>query len=122
MDLYNHYQNLYQLTQTQQEYIKESNYDQLLKVLNQKNELMDKIDKIDTKEYLKQQDNPEQALACLQKLVGKIKELEDKNQEIIMKDKEKLAGEIKDFNKKQKTRNGYQSTDNYEAKFIDKKS
>ena len=122
MDLYGYYQKLYSLTKKQRECIEKDNYDQLLKVLEQKQELINEIDDMEPGEYLKEQDNPEEVLTQLQELMQNIKDLEDKNEKKLREKKDKLSEKMKDFNTKQKGREGYKSEKNYEAKFIDKKS
>lgn len=122
MNLYQLYQKLYQLSKEQTEAIKEDDYDQLNKLIKEKQEIIEKIDKIHHKEYINQQEKPEQFFESLKKLLEKTEELERKNQELIVKAKGKLVETMLDFNKKQKSRQGYHYKNGYEAKFIDKKS
>ena len=119
MNLYKYYQKLYKLTNKQRKCIEEDNYDQLLKVLEEKQEYIDDIDDLDPEGYLREQDHPEKALNKLQELMEKIKNLEDENEKLLSKKKDKLSDKMKDFNIKQKGREGYKSNKNYEAKFID---
>lgn len=122
MDLYKNYQKLYKLSQTQTECIKEDDYDRLLAVLEQKQEIIEKADEIDMEDYLESRENSEQALTSLQELMTEIKELEDKNRELLTENKEALAEKMFDFSQKQKSREGYYQKSGYEAKFIDKRS
>ncbi|MFW6378182.1 MAG: flagellar export chaperone FlgN [Bacillota bacterium] len=122
MNLNQLYQKLYQLSQQQTEAIKEDDYDQLMEYIKEKQEIIDEIDKISLKEHIRKQDNPEQVFENIKELLTKINELEIKNQELIQKAKGELAEEMLDFNKKQKSRQGYYNKKGYDAKFIDKKS
>ena len=51
-----------------------------------------------------------------------IKDLEEENEKKLRAKKENLSKEMKSFNKKQKSRDGYTKGNAFEAKFIDKKS
>jgi len=122
MDLYENYKRLNDLSLQQKDLIEKSDFDQLLKVLAQKQEIMEEIDKVDLKEYLHRQKEPEMALRQLKELVEGLTEIEEKNSMFLKEKQSKLGDELKDFNIKQRGSKGYQAANNYEAKFIDKKS
>ena len=122
MDLKNLYENLYQLTKEQKKCIEANKFDELIKVLEKKDEIIDKIDKINLKEYLKSQNKPKEKHEKLKEVMENIKNLEEKNEEKLKKKKENLSKEMQSFSKKQKSRDGYRKNNAYEAKFIDKKS
>ncbi len=122
MNLYDYYEELYKLTEKQNEYILEKDYDQLLEILAQKQEIIDKVDKLGPEDYIKAQKEPNQALSKLKKLMTEIKEMEDKNEKDIKKNKGELKSNMKDLTLKQKGRKGYKKAIKYEAKFIDKRS
>jgi len=116
------YQKLYKLTKEQKSCIEKSDFDQLIKVLEKKDEIINKIDEIEIKEYLKSQDNPKKAHENLKEIMENIKDLEEENEKKLRAKKENLSKEMKSFNKKQKSRDGYTKGNAFEAKFIDKKS
>ncbi len=122
MDLYNNYQKLYKLSQEQKKAIENSDYDQLLKILNQKQNLIKEIEKINLEEYLNEQENHQDSLDQLKSLMQKMKELEDENEKKLRGKKELLGDKMKDINLKQRGRKGYQTANKFDAKFIDKKS
>ena len=122
MNLYDYYEELYELTKKQNEYIADNDYDQLLQILSQKQKIIEKVDKVDPEDYIKNQQNSKRALTQLQELMSKIKEMEDKNEKDIKKNKENLKMKMKDLTLKQKGRAGYKKAKKYEAKFIDKQS
>lgn len=122
MDLYQLYQKLYHLSQQQTQAIKEADYDQLFELIEEKQEIIDEADKINGEEYLKQQKKPAQFRARLQVLMTKTKDLESENQKLMLKAQGKLKEKMLEFNRKQKSRQGYYANSGYEAKFIDDKS
>ena len=122
MDLKELYQKLYEYTKEQKKCIEESEFDELIKVLEKKNEIIDKIDKIEIKKYLKSQENPKDTHENLKNLMENIKDLEEENEKKLKEKKQNLSKEMKSFNKKQKSRDGYTKGNAFEAKFIDKKS
>ncbi len=122
MDLFVSYQKLYKLSQEQKGAIREENYDRLLEILNQKKELITKIEQVNVKEFIKMQDDPEDVLARLQKLLKRTKELDTENQKNLQKSKSKLTEKMLDLNTKEKTTKSYRGEKKYEAKFIDKKN
>lgn len=122
MNLEDLYQKLYEFTKEQKRCIEESEFDELIKVLEKKNDIIDKIDEIEVKDYLKSQQNPKKTHQNLKEVMENIKELEEKNEEKLRAKKENLSKEMKSFNKKQKSRDGYTKGNAFEAKFIDKKS
>ncbi len=115
------YKKLYNLTEKQKQEIISSNYDKLLQVLDEKQQLMNKINEIDVQGYLQKQDNPPQALQELSSLLSKLKELEDETAVLIKKKYGDMKSKLKEINKRQKSRKGYQASSKFEAKFIDKK-
>jgi uncharacterized protein (DUF3084 family) len=121
VDLYNNYQELYNLTQEQKKTIEAGDFDQLLKILEQKRELINEIDKMDLKEYLQTQDNPEKVFNQLRDLMKKIKNLEAENEKELKEKQDRLSKKMKDLNLKQTSRKAYRKRSKYEAKFIDKK-
>jgi len=122
MNLDELYKKLYQLTKEQKKYIEENNFDELIKVLEKKDNIINKIDEINLKKYLKSQENPKNEHKNLKNIMEKIKNMEEKNEKKLKKKKENLAKEMTSFNKKQKSRDGYKKGNAFEAKFIDKKS
>ncbi|MFW6287671.1 MAG: flagellar export chaperone FlgN [bacterium] len=115
------YQKLYKLTEKQKQVIAKGDYDSLLQLLDDKQSFIDEIDKVDVKTYIRQQDSPETFLANLKNIMIKLKKLEDKNAEMMKQKYGDMKAKLKDFNSKQKSREGYQRINKYEAKFIDKK-
>jgi hypothetical protein len=120
-NLYEFYQNLLSLTQKQKEAIIEEDFERLLKILEKKQQVIDKIDEIDVNEYLSKHINPEDALKNLKELMIKTKKLEEDNVKELKEKYKNIGGQLKDINLKAKTRHGYQVNKRYEAKFIDKK-
>ena len=122
MDLYNYYQKLYKLSQEQKKIIENSDYNQLLKILDQKQELIKEIEKINLEDYLKEQEVPQNSLDQLKNLMQNMKELEDENEKKLRGKKELLGEKMKDINLRRRGRKGYQTANKFDAKFIDKKS
>ncbi|MFP4017584.1 MAG: hypothetical protein ACLFUI_11190 [Halanaerobiales bacterium] len=122
MDLVSAYEKLYELTTEQAETIEEKNLDKLKNILDKKRELLEKIEDIDLKKYLLKQENPEDTLDRMKRVLRRTKELETENEENLRNKKEDLAEEMLEFNQKQKSRDGYQPGNKFEAKFIDKRS
>ena len=109
------YQKLYDYTKEQKVCIEENKYDELIKVLEKK-------DEINLKDYLKSKEEPKEIHQNLKEIMEDIKELEEKNEKNLREKKKNLSKEMKSFNKKQKSRDGYKKGNAFEAKFIDKKS
>lgn len=122
MDLQKLYQKLYKFTKEQEKCIEENEFDELIKVLEKKNEIIDEINKIEIKNYLKSQKKPKKIHENLKNIMKDIKELEEKNEAKLKEKKENLSKEMQSFNKKQKSRDSYTKGSAFEAKFIDKKS
>lgn len=116
------YKKLHSKTKNQRKAINNGDYDRLLNILDEKKELIDKIDTIGVKEYLQQQDNPEESLSKLKSVIREVKNLEDENADLMQGKHNNMKEKFQDINIGEKSRKGYQSGNNYEAKFIDKKS
>lgn len=119
MDLY---EQLYVLSKEQERLLTERNYDGLLKNLENKQKLIDKINQIDIEMYLNERNDAKEILKKLKRLMEKIKELDEMNSTELRKQYNMLGNKIKTLNKREKIRQGYMTGLNYEAKFIDKKS
>ncbi|NLM96687.1 MAG: hypothetical protein GX175_03575 [Halanaerobiaceae bacterium] len=122
MNLYENYRKLYDLSLQQKDLIENNDFDQLLNLLARKQEIMEEIDKVDLKEYLQSQREPERALGLLKELVEKLTGIEEENSRLLREKQKKLGDEVEVFNIKQRGSKGYQAANNYEAKFIDKKT
>ncbi len=120
-DLIKLYEKIYELTVEQKKVIKEDDYIALLKVLEEKQFLIEEIDKIDSESYKKEQDDPDSYLEKLKSTLKKAKELEDENAKMIEERHVVMKNKLKDVNTRQKSRKGYQGSIKYEAKFLDKK-
>jgi|GEM_PF-2501521 len=115
------YEELYSLTVDQQNAIMTENYEDLLEILEQRNSLITKIDTVDIKGYINQQEDSEKTFEKLKKIMERIKKLEVKNEKIIKSNYEDLQKKLNDINIAKKARKGYYADKKYEAKFIDKK-
>ena len=121
-DLQGLYQKLLSLTEKQKEKIAEKDYDGLLEVLDNKDEVIDKIENISLEQYIKEQEKPEKKFNNIKETMNEIKELEDKNMEKVQQEQSEIKEKLKDINLKEKSRKGYQNLNsNYDAKFIDEK-
>jgi len=116
------YQKLYDYTKEQKVCIEENKFDELIKVLEKKDEIINEIDENNLKDYLKSKEEPKEIHQNLKEIMEDIKELEEKNEKNLREKKKNLSKEMKSFNKKQKSRDGYKKGNAFEAKFIDKKS
>ncbi len=122
-DLIKLYQNLYDLTVKEEQLLNEDNYDQLLKLLSEKDKLIDAIDDINKKTYIKAQPDPAVYLEKVKSIMQKTKELEDKNISKLDGELKEVKGNLKNIRKGKQSRKGYQGAGGFkEAKFIDKKS
>lgn len=121
-DLEELYQEILSLTKKQREKIVDEDYGNLLEVLDNKDKIIDKIDKINLEKYIKKQKEPQKVYKNIKQYMEKIKELEDENMEIMQKEHSEMRVKLKDINMKEKSRKGYQNFNSkYDAKFIDKK-
>ena len=123
MDLYDYYQNYYKITKKQNENIKNNEIDKLSELTEKKNEIIKQVEEnTNLEDYLRNQDNPKKAFEELQNLMNKINVLEEENTEQIEDKRDELLEKMTDLNQKAKSRKGYLTQSNYEAKFIDEKS
>lgn len=120
-DLQKLYSKLKELSMKQKNIIKKGDYDQLLHVLEEKAEIMDKIEEIDLKSYLKRQRDPQQSLVAIKDLLQETKDLEDENIEKLKEKSLDVKKKLKALNLAEKSLNGY-NVKKQEAKFIDKHS
>lgn len=120
-DLQKLYTKLKELSMKQKNIIKKGDYDQLLHVLEEKAEIMDKIEEIDLKSYLKRQKDPQQSLVAIKDLLQETKDLEDENIEKLKEKSLDVKKKLKALNLAEKSLNGY-NVKKQEAKFIDKHS
>lgn len=120
-DLQKLYTKLKELSMKQKNIIKKGDYDQLLHVLEEKAEIMDKIEEIDLKSYLKRQKDPQQSLVAIKDLLQETKDLEDENIEKLKERSLDVKKKLKALNLAEKSLNGY-NVKKQEAKFIDKHS
>ncbi len=120
-DLQKLYSKLKELSMKQKNIIKKGDYDQLLHVLEEKAEIMDKIEEIDLKSYLKRQKDPQQSLVAIKDLLQETKDLEDENIEKLKEKSLDVKKKLKALNLAEKSLNGY-NVKKQEAKFIDKHS
>ena len=67
------YANLYSLTKKQRKCIENDDYDSLMKVLEEKNDIIEKIEKIDLENYIKNAESPKEKYNELKELMEKIK-------------------------------------------------
>ncbi|MFW6026540.1 MAG: hypothetical protein ACOCRX_09375 [Candidatus Woesearchaeota archaeon] len=117
------YRQLLLLTKKQRKKIMEKDYEKLLELLNEKNEIMEEIEKIDIKKYFTSQENPRQKYNKVKELMERIKEIEDNNMKRIKENYSEMKDKLKEINIKEKSRKGYQKLNSgFDAKFIDKKS
>ncbi|MDZ7672950.1 MAG: hypothetical protein U5K53_09000 [Halanaerobiales bacterium] len=123
MDLYHNYKKYYELTKKQNELIENKDIEKLNKVITDKQEVIESIEKApDIEEYLKNINNSKEKYEKIEKLIEKIVELEDKNTKNMQNKKQDIINDLISLNEKTKTRKGYLKNSKYEAKFIDKKS
>ena len=121
-DLLQLYRDLYDSTEKQKELIDKGDFDELFKVLQEKDNLIEQINKRDLKSYLKGEENPERIYKTIQDLMKKTKELEDENIEELQKKSSDIKEKMQELNQKENRRKGYNPNNSYEAKFIDEKS
>ncbi len=123
MDLYDYYQNYYNITKKQKENIKNNEIDDLPDLIKKKHEIIKQIEEeTDLEDYLNNQDNPKEAFIKLKELMEKINVLEQENTEQVEGQQNELLEKMTDLTQKAKSRQGYLAQNKYEAKFIDKKS
>jgi len=123
MDLYDYYQNYYNITKKQKENIKNNEIDDLPDLIKKKHEIIKQIEEeTDLEDYLNNQDNPKEAFIKLKELMEKINVLEQENTEQVEVQQNELLEKMTDLTQKAKSRQGYLAQNKYEAKFIDKKS
>src|SRR6056297_99066 len=123
MDLYDYYQNYYNITKKQKENIKNNEIDDLPDLIKKKHEIIKQIEEeTDLEDYLNNQDNPKEAFIKLKELMEKINILEQENTEQVETQQNELLEKMTDLTQKAKSRQGYLAQNKYEAKFIDKKS
>ena len=121
-DLLQLYRDLYDFTKKQKELIDEGDFDKLFKVLQEKDKLIEQIDKRDLKSYLKGEKKPERVYKTIQDLMKKTKELEDENIAELQEKSSDIKAKMQELSQKENRRKGYNQKNSYEAKFIDKKS
>lgn len=120
IDLLNLYKKYLDFTEEQNRLINEEDYDELLNIISQKQELIDVITQYKLEEYIFRQEEPEQIKKKLESIMQGIKKLEEQNKLALETKKSSLKNKLKSLSLGAKRRRGYEAA-NYEAKFIDKK-
>ena len=127
-DLFKLYQKLKSLTKAESEIIEKGDFESLKEKLAKKNELIDKIDQIDQKEYFTRlafsidQKDLKKKRDNLYQLIKEISELQSRNMKALEEKKEENKEKMLSLYSREKSIKGYLNSDKYEAKFFDEKS
>jgi len=127
-DLFKLYQKLKSLTKAESEIIEKGDFESLKEKLAKKNELIDKIDQIDQKEYFTRlafsidQKDLKKKRDNLYQLIKEISELQSQNMKALEEKKEENKEKMLSLYSREKSIKGYLNSDKYEAKFFDEKS
>jgi len=127
-DLFKLYQKLKSLTKAESKFIEKSDFESLKEKLAKKNELIDKIDQIDQKEYFTRlafsidQKDLKKKRDNLYQLIKEISELQSQNMKALEEKKEENKEKMLSLYSREKSIKGYLNSDKYEAKFFDEKS
>lgn len=119
------YYKLYDLSRQQNEAIQEEDVDEVLSILQDKKEIIEKLEDVNIEEEIRNHPQPEETLYEMRELMDKLSDMEDENVELMEKHMASLAEEIKSLANGRKTMEGYsQSQSNQkqsEGKVIDEK-
>ena len=128
-DLFQLYQKLKSLTKAEKDLIAEGDFEVLQEKLAEKNELIEKIDQVDQKEYfaslaisLNGKEELQQKKAELFKLIKEISQIQAANMNSLEEKKKENKGKMMSLYSREKSIKGYLNSDKYEAKFFDEKS
>ncbi|MEC9488400.1 MAG: hypothetical protein UMV23_02810 [Halanaerobium sp.] len=115
------YQMVYILTKEQKDAIDDGDYDRVLAVLEKKAKLMATLDSVNIEEYIRGQEEQEASYQKLQRLLQKIKGLEEENVSLLEKKIETTNRELKNIKRLKKDGVYKPQSKGKEARYINKK-
>ena len=119
------YYQLYDLSRQQNEAIQDEDVDEVIAILQDKKEIIEKLEGINVEEEIRAHPNPEKTLNELQELMEKLNKLEEENVELMEEHMASIAQEIKSLANGRKTMEGYSQSQSSqkqsEGKVIDEK-
>lgn len=127
-DLFELYQKLKAFTQAESDLISENDFESLKEKLAKKNELIKKIDQINTKQYFAKlafslnQKELKAKKNSLAQLIEEINTLQSQNIKTLENKKKQNKEKMISLYSREKSIKGYLNSDKYEAKFFDEKS